>query len=148
MSNLLTDDEIDAWTPPHVPEPDDDLLSSTDVCQRAGITYRQLDYWARLGVVAPVVDCAGSGTQRRWDREQVRDFIVLSQIADLTGSIAPGAGVVGEWRLAGRPDGPTGVYLVIHDRQPHIVDEQGLLDLLDLSGGALIAIAPPPRQDT
>src|SRR5262245_52615788 len=31
----------------------------------AGITYRQLDYWARTGLVVPSVrDASGSGTQR------------------------------------------------------------------------------------
>ncbi|MED5527073.1 MAG: MerR family transcriptional regulator, partial [Actinomycetota bacterium] len=34
-------------------------------CAAAGITYRQLDYWARTGLVAPTVrGAAGSGTQR------------------------------------------------------------------------------------
>ncbi|MFE6918918.1 MerR family transcriptional regulator, partial [Streptomyces rubiginosohelvolus] len=34
-------------------------------CAAAGITYRQLDYWARTGLVEPSVRPAyGSGTQR------------------------------------------------------------------------------------
>ncbi|MGH3263935.1 MAG: MerR family transcriptional regulator, partial [Trebonia sp.] len=34
-------------------------------CTAAGITYRQLDYWARTGLVEPSVRAAqGSGTQR------------------------------------------------------------------------------------
>jgi hypothetical protein len=33
-------------------------------CQIAGITYRQLDYWARTGLVVPTVrTAAGSGSQ-------------------------------------------------------------------------------------
>src|SRR5699024_5829520 len=35
------------------------------VCKAAGITYRQLDYWARTGLVEPAVRNAnGSGSQR------------------------------------------------------------------------------------
>lgn len=35
------------------------------VCQRAGITYRQLDYWLRAKLI-PLADTAeGSGSQRR-----------------------------------------------------------------------------------
>src|SRR6266536_4426743 len=34
-------------------------------CSAAGITYRQLDYWARTGLVAPTIRSAkGSGSQR------------------------------------------------------------------------------------
>ncbi len=51
----------------------DDLPSSArtsataapTACKAAGITYRQLDYWARTGLVEPSVRGAtGSGTQR------------------------------------------------------------------------------------
>src|SRR2546430_13219851 len=36
------------------------------VCKIVGITYRQLDYWARTELVRPsLADARGSGTQRR-----------------------------------------------------------------------------------
>ena len=36
-----------------------------EVCNIVGITYRQLDYWARTGLVRPSVkDAKGSGSQR------------------------------------------------------------------------------------
>lgn len=44
-------------------------------CAAAGITYRQLDYWARTGLVEPSVRPAyGSGTQRLYS---FRDVVVL-----------------------------------------------------------------------
>ncbi len=44
-------------------------------CAVAGITYRQLDYWARTGLVVPTVrGAAGSGTQRLYG---FRDILVL-----------------------------------------------------------------------
>ncbi len=44
-------------------------------CSAAGITYRQLDYWARTGLVTPSVrDAAGSGSQRLYG---FRDILVL-----------------------------------------------------------------------
>ncbi|MDJ0385989.1 MerR family transcriptional regulator [Streptomyces sp. G-G2] len=44
-------------------------------CAAAGITYRQLDYWARTGLVEPSVRAAGgSGTQRLYG---FRDVVVL-----------------------------------------------------------------------
>jgi Predicted transcriptional regulators len=50
-------------------------------CRAAGITYRQLDYWARTGLVEPSVRSAtGSGTQRLYG---FRDILVLKVVKRL-----------------------------------------------------------------
>ena len=50
-------------------------------CKAAGITYRQLDYWARTGLVEPSVRGAtGSGTQRLYG---FRDILVLKVVKRL-----------------------------------------------------------------
>ena len=50
-------------------------------CSAAGITYRQLDYWARTGLVEPSVRPAlGSGTQRLYG---FRDILVLKVVKRL-----------------------------------------------------------------
>ena len=50
-------------------------------CKAAGITYRQLDYWARTGLVEPGVRSAtGSGTQRLYG---FRDILVLKVVKRL-----------------------------------------------------------------
>ena len=50
-------------------------------CRAAGITYRQLDYWARTGLVEPSVRGAtGSGTQRLYS---FRDILVLKVVKRL-----------------------------------------------------------------
>ena len=50
-------------------------------CSAAGITYRQLDYWARTGLVQPPVrGAAGSGSQRLYG---FRDILVLKVIKRL-----------------------------------------------------------------
>jgi DNA-binding transcriptional MerR regulator len=50
-------------------------------CKAAGITYRQLDYWARTGLVEPTVRAAtGSGTQRLYG---FRDILVLKVVKRL-----------------------------------------------------------------
>ena len=47
----------------------------------AGITYRQLDYWARTDLVVPTVRSAsGSGTQRLYS---FRDVLVLKIVKRL-----------------------------------------------------------------
>ena len=50
-------------------------------CSAAGITYRQLDYWARTGLVEPSVrEASGSGTQRLYS---FRDILVLKVVKKL-----------------------------------------------------------------
>ncbi|WP_283774848.1 MerR family transcriptional regulator [Brachybacterium equifaecis] len=50
-------------------------------CKAAGITYRQLDYWARTGLVEPGVRAAsGSGSQRLYG---FRDVLVLKVVKRL-----------------------------------------------------------------
>jgi len=50
-------------------------------CSAAGITYRQLDYWARTGLVEPSVRPAhGSGTQRLYS---FRDILMLKVVKRL-----------------------------------------------------------------
>jgi DNA-binding transcriptional MerR regulator len=50
-------------------------------CKVADITYRQLDYWARTGLVVPSVrDASGSGTQRLYS---FRDIVVLKVVKRL-----------------------------------------------------------------
>lgn len=53
----------------------------TTACGAAGVTYRQLDYWARTGLVEPSVrNPSGSGTQRLYS---FRDILVLKIIKRL-----------------------------------------------------------------
>ena len=50
-------------------------------CQVAGITYRQLDYWARTNLVVPSIRTAtGSGSQRLYS---FRDILVLKIVKRL-----------------------------------------------------------------
>lgn len=51
------------------------------VCRIVGITYRQLDYWARTDLVRPsICDAAGSGTQRVYS---YRDLLALKVVKSL-----------------------------------------------------------------
>jgi DNA-binding transcriptional MerR regulator len=51
------------------------------VCRIVGISYRQLDYWARTDLLTPsLAEAAGSGTQRRYS---YRDLVALKVIKSL-----------------------------------------------------------------
>lgn len=52
-------------------------------CKVAGITYRQLDYWARTGLVEPSVKAAtGSGTQRLYGFHDILVLRVVKRLLD------------------------------------------------------------------
>lgn len=52
-------------------------------CALAGITYRQLDYWARTGLVEPTLRPAhGSGSQRLYARGDVIDLALVKVLLD------------------------------------------------------------------
>ncbi|WP_129838177.1 MerR family transcriptional regulator [Streptomyces sp. RFCAC02] len=52
-------------------------------CAAAGITYRQLDYWARTGLVQPSIRPAhGSGTQRLYSFHDVLVLKIVKRLLD------------------------------------------------------------------
>ncbi len=53
-------------------------FSGPQVCTLVGITYRQLDYWARTGLLRPsLADARGSGTKRRYSYHDVLELKVI-----------------------------------------------------------------------
>ncbi|MGL5858518.1 MAG: MerR family transcriptional regulator [Angustibacter sp.] len=74
VQGLLFSDDLPAL-------PSDVGYRGPAVCRAAGITYRQLDYWARTGLVEPSVRSAhGSGSQRLYG---FRDILVLKIVKRL-----------------------------------------------------------------
>ena len=54
-----------------------------DVCRIVGISYRQLDYWARTGLVTPSIrDAHGSGTQRLYSFQDLVSLKVIKKLLD------------------------------------------------------------------
>lgn len=53
------------------------------VCSLVGITYRQLDYWARTGLILPSVQAAkGSGSQRLYGFGDIVQLKVVKRLLD------------------------------------------------------------------
>ncbi len=80
QGQLFTDAAVGA---PSYDEADSEAFGyrGPTACAAAGITYRQLDYWARTGLLAPSVRTAtGSGTQRLYS---FRDILVLKVVKRL-----------------------------------------------------------------
>jgi DNA-binding transcriptional MerR regulator len=53
------------------------------VCKIVGITYRQLDYWARTDLIRPSIqDARGSGTQRTYSYRDLVELKVIKGLLD------------------------------------------------------------------
>ena len=57
------------------------LLSTPEVAERAGVTYRQIDHWARIGLITPTIEADGPGSRRRWERAHVAQIAVIGRVS-------------------------------------------------------------------
>jgi len=74
VQGTLFEDELPSTSP-------DIGFRGPTACRVAGISYRQLDYWARTGLVEPSVqNASGSGTHRLYS---FRDILVLKVVKRL-----------------------------------------------------------------
>src|SRR6478752_7542436 len=97
--SFVSSTEVPSAQPAHpsLPEDAQDLLFEGDfsplpkdlgfrgpvACSAAGITYRQLDYWARTGLVVPEVrGASGSGSQRLYSFRDVLLLKVIKRLLD------------------------------------------------------------------
>lgn len=116
------------------------------VCKIVGITYRQLDYWARTELVLPSVRGAdGSGTQRLYSFDDIVALRVVKRLLDTGVSLQKVRAAIEELRRRGHgladstlaSDG-TSVFALEDDDQ--------LVDLLK-NGQGVFAISVAPVVD-
>ncbi len=63
--------------------PGDDGFRGPQACAIVGISYRQLDYWARTGLVRPELkEAQGSGTQRVYSFKDLVHLRVIKNLLD------------------------------------------------------------------
>jgi DNA-binding transcriptional MerR regulator len=113
------------------------------VCKIVGITYRQLDYWARTELVAPSYRKAeGSGTQRLYSFDDVVRLKVVKRLLDSGVSLQKVRLAVDE--LHARGQGLAETTLISDGTTVYAMDDdQQLLDLVK-RGQAVFAIALDP----
>ncbi len=90
---------------PLAPLPEDVGFRGPAACNAAGITYRQLDYWARTGLVDPSVRSAtGSGTQRLYSFRDVLLLKVIKRLLDVGVSLQQIRAAIEHLRKRGTDD--------------------------------------------
>ena len=89
-----------------LPELDEEVgYRGPTACKAAGITYRQLDYWARTGLVEPSVRPAGgSGTQRLYGFRDILVLKIVKRLLDTGVSLQQIRTAVGALRAQGVED--------------------------------------------
>ena len=115
-------------------------------CKIVGITYRQLDYWTRTGLVQPSLQQAsGSGTQRLYSFNDLLQLKVIKSLTDAGASLQKVRQAIGyvrsdladDWaRLTIVTDGG-GVYACTSDAE--------VVDLLRSGQGVLGAVVAVDR---
>ena len=120
-------------------------FSGKRTAEIVGITYRQLDYWARTDLVRPsLVDAAGSGSRRRYSYRDLLELKIIKKLLDAGIGLSTVRGIF-EYLQENLGEDVTSANLVISDGQVVLAtsDEemidlvrqgQGVLNLLPLGG--------------
>jgi DNA-binding transcriptional MerR regulator len=111
-----------------------------DVCRIVGISYRQLDYWARTGLVRPSIqDARGSGTQRLYSFQDLATLKIIKKLLDTGVSLQQVRKAIGTLRDLKEP--PLGTTLVSDGSRIYAVESpEAVVDLL-ARGQGVFAVA-------
>jgi DNA-binding transcriptional MerR regulator len=107
------------------------------VCSIVGITYRQLDYWARTNLLRPsLADAKGSGSQRRYSYTDLVELKVIKSLLDAGVSLSASRSAVEYLRTQG--EDLANANLVLSGDSPLLVRDGGeILDLVRQGQGVL-----------
>lgn len=111
------------------------------VCTIVGITYRQLDYWARTGLLHPSISQArGSGSQRRYSYSDLVQLKVIKRLLDSGVSLQAARRAIDCLRSSG--EDLASANLVIDDRRSVLARSgEEIIDLLK-GGQTVLNIVP------
>ena len=114
------------------------------VCKIVGITYRQLDYWARTDLLRPSIsEAKGSGTQRRYSYRDLLELKVIKRLLDAGVSLQSARRAIEVLRGSGSDVATANLVLsgsqsVLARSGEEIIDllkgGQGVLNIVALSG--------------
>lgn len=98
------------------------------VCSLVGITYRQLDYWARTGLITPSLqNASGSGTQRVYSFTDLVQLKMIRRLKDAGMSLPK-------------------IRSAMDTLRTHLGDDHNLADVTIVSEGDAIYAATSPDE--
>ncbi len=113
-------------------------FSGRKAAEIAGITYRQLDYWARTDLIRPsLADARGSGSRRRYSYRDLLELKVVKNLLD-AGLRLESVRAVFAYLRDQLGEDVASANLVISGSQPLLVQSDGeLIDVLRSGQGVL-----------
>jgi DNA-binding transcriptional MerR regulator len=140
----------------------EDGFRGPQVCSIVGITYRQLDYWARTELLRPSIsEAKGSGTQRRYSYQDLLELKVIKRLLDAGISLQSARRALDVLRQSGEEVITANLVLngtqsVLATSGEQIIDllkgGQGVLNIVPLSGvvselaAAILALRAEPEE--
>ena len=110
------------------------------VCSIVGITYRQLDYWARTDLLKPSIsEARGSGTQRRYSYLDLLQLKVIKRLLDAGISLHQSRRAIDCLRSSG--EDVASANLVIEEGRAVLRTGEEIIDVLR-GGQAVLNIVP------
>lgn len=120
---------------------DETGYSGTKAAAVVGITYRQLDYWARTDLVRPsIVDAAGSGSRRLYSYRDLLELRVVKSLLDAGIRLESVRSVFEYLRLHVDSD-IAAAHLVISGGDVLLCDGEQLIDVMRKGQGVLNVLA-------
>ena len=116
----------------------DDLgYSGTRAAKVVGITYRQLDYWARTDLIRPSLnDAAGSGSRRRYSYNDLLELKAIKKLLD-AGIKLEQVRKVFEYLREHVSTDIAAAHIVIDGSSVNLYDDGQLIDVLQKGQGVL-----------
>ena len=115
----------------------DSGYSGTQAAKIVGITYRQLDYWARTDLIRPsLAEAAGSGSRRRYSYRDLLELRVIKTLLDAGIRLESVREVFAYLRQHVTSD-IAAAHIVISGNQVMLCDGDELVDVLRRGQGVL-----------
>ncbi len=125
-----------------VPTTDVQGFRGPQVCEIVGISYRQLDYWARTNLLRPsIADAKGSGSQRRYSYTDLVELKVIKSLLDAKVSLQSARTAV-EYLRDNLGEDVGAANLVLCGDTPLLVREDGEIIDLVRGGQGVLNIVP------
>jgi DNA-binding transcriptional MerR regulator len=119
-------------------DPNHDLgFSGTRAASVVGITYRQLDYWARTDLIRPSIsDAAGSGSRRKYSYNDLLELKAIKKLLD-AGIKLEQVRKVFEYLREHVSTDIAAAHIVIDGGSVNLYDDGQLIDVLQKGQGVL-----------
>ena len=112
-------------------------FSGTRTAKVVGITYRQLDYWARTDLIRPSLsDANGSGSRRRYSYNDLLELKTIKKLLDAGIKLEQVRTVFENLRGHVGPE-IAAAHIVIDGGSVTLCDESGLIDLINTGQSVL-----------